>query len=542
MSSEKQLFDNVKLGRHVKRDGFVHVAKRRLSPRADDPSDDFHNHPKTIDLGPVQQSTTTSTSTTSIPTPTPPKPVTTSSLTTSTSTSSSVSKPTTTSSTTSATTSATTSSSTTSKPTTTTSTTPVQTHTSTTAAAVTTPVTTAKALTPTFASTTLLAQASASASSTSTPDDDSSISGGLIGGIAGAIGGLALIALVVLYFLRRKRNDGYNENADFNPDAFRSQSVMLPDDDRPSRRGPRPPTMIERHVANSPATLGPNQYNYPLPPPPAQYAQGGYGNPFGNQYQMSFNPGDVMSPGPGPGSPSPPPPSHSPYTPNTAQPFFGQYAQSPIASPMTPVGYNNIGQPALSRQPSGGSRAPMSPGGQDDHYVDLNRSSVTPFQAQQYEEISRRLGADGMADISEEAEAVPSPPPKEKETPLTDPALRVPATPAPPYSDYDPHSVSEELPAPPSPVHTSHSRVPSSPPLLPEIELHNRPFSPMDHSYDFPSSAKASTFDIPSPKLDAEFAAAGPGPSAKAPPSQLRNVAAMRPETVYDPEDAYGGI
>ena len=54
-------------------------------------------------------------------------------------------------------------------------------------------------------------------------------------------------------------------------------------------------------------------------------------------------------------------------------------------------------QAGVARQNSitGGPYSPVtsSPHSIDPHYADLSRSSVTPFQAAQYEEITKKLGA-----------------------------------------------------------------------------------------------------------------------------------------------------
>jgi len=179
---------------------------------------------------------------------------------------------------------------------------------------------------------------------------------------------------------------------------------------------------------------------------------------------------------------------------------------------------------------------------------------------------------------------------KEENSPFADPAS------APPVPAHDaqtsqalqdvgrPHSIDSaqdfNFPVPPSPAHTnsSRSRVDSAPPTLPEITVESRVSV---NSYDFPSSIRGSALPIsplasgfpsgmtaaahglhaqnphghpypttPSP-LASSFAMDSPpigntfhaGQAAPAPPaSSTRPEEKKRPETVYDADDAYGGI
>ncbi|KAG6846250.1 hypothetical protein H0H93_015050 [Arthromyces matolae] len=129
----------------------------------------------------------------------------------------------------------------------------------------------------------------------------------------------------------------------------------------------------------------------------------------------------------------------------------------------------------------------------------------------------------------------------------------------------------DEFPVPPSPA---HSRIDSNPPMLPEIQLDSRPAS-----YDFPASVRGSGFAsgipvsvtkdysrsplangfplTPSP-LASSFAITSPPPAstefptaaaaaADSPPptprlDKTQEAPKKRPDTVYDDEDAYGGI
>lgn len=227
-----------------------------------------------------------------------------------------------------------------------------------------------------------------------------------------------------------------------------------------------------------------------------------------------------------------------------------------------------------------------------DDYVDLDRSSVTPYQAAQYAEISRRLNAEvpggldtpavqkfvqgNMGSIQEDdAATLPNKPMSVSVSPFADPS--------------NPQQDEFEFPAPPSPAHTAASsrpRIDSTPPMLPEIYVQPRVSVA---SYDFPNSVHgsaapsplgsgfpsgvaagvsagmrppatpsplASSFALPvSPAVENRFEdtlkapAAARVPQAEGAPAPAvarpRPGEQKRPDTVYtvyDPEDAYGGI
>ena len=251
---------------------------------------------------------------------------------------------------------------------------------------------------------------------------------------------------------------------------------MLQDDEprSPSRGGfaPRPPTMTQRHIDNAPPVLSMGaQYGFP-------YQQGDYNIQYNNSGHNSagLQPGQIFT------------------TPN---PFYNPYGESPMASPVTPAPYNQASNshgdlayqphPAyISRQPS--SSPPSSPAGyngNDAHYVNLDRSSVTPFQASQYEEISRQLEVPAPSFASRPVADEGS----YHNSPFVDPIT------------------------PPSPA-----RVAPEPPSLPSAG----PMSPVEfNSAIKPVTPSAQTADIPAALVP------------------------KRPDTVYtlyDNDDAYGGI
>ncbi|KAJ8472585.1 hypothetical protein ONZ51_g8420 [Trametes cubensis] len=428
------------------------------------------------------------------------------------------------------------------------------------------------------------------APSASTTGTSSGVSTGVVvGGIIAAVIGLAGIVFAVIYFVRRsRRGDDEDDANDFNAQAFRRQSTAIPDDgmsgmtramtyNRGGSNTPRPPTMIERKMASTPAP-----YNVPVVPHPYAYSQ------------PSFSPGQIITPGP-----------YTPTTVNSANPFFSPYGESPIGSPVSVAPYDSAydsrGQPIsrqpstgsstmLSRQPSSAAQFALQPA-QEAEYVDLNRSSVTPFQAAQYAEISRRLNttppqalsAAEVAEVAEELAEQPEPAPIPRQRPVEPlelqpsisfdesqhlsvaPTPREHSLPESPFADptlsmheeqlqHIPDEKRESLPQPPSPTFSSKSRVPSSPPTLPEIHIQQRPFSPV--SLDFPiapstprptPSPLGSSFTMPSPPPDAHFPEATTNAPAPTPREQPNPASAFskRPDTVYtlyDEDDAYAGI
>ncbi|EIN06218.1 hypothetical protein PUNSTDRAFT_127584 [Punctularia strigosozonata HHB-11173 SS5] len=472
----------------------------------------------------------------------------------------------------------------------------------------------------------LAAAASSTPSTTATPQ--SNISKGVIaGGVSAAVIAVLGVAAGLFYLIRRCRRDKHDDT-DFNAEAFRRQSQYINDDgslnEKPpsflrapsdNGRGPRPPTMIERHLANMAS------------PPPAPYAynqQMGQQGPypaFGPQAGAPFDPyggynnnGPYVQPSFAPGQIVPTPVSSPPPTalPGSAQPFFAPHGQTPLGSPTTPAPYGSaydargqlVRQPSasLNAQPTstltrnGSVNIPTTPMPGDPHYVDLNRSSVSPFQAAQYAEISAKLGAPLPA-VSEvqDKDLPPMPAEEEEHVPTTSASaetyiagmkqqhlsvneLKEQANPESPFADpnlkhADPVMANNTSAATvssfedddeeeeeedgqelelPSPSFSSKSRVASTPPMLPEIAIQERAMSPIlsPSSYDFPMPVSAG----PSPFAQ-QFGVgeAGTAPSPNAPafvshssPLAKTEPAApktnVRPETVYDPEDAYGGI
>ncbi|KAJ3476651.1 hypothetical protein NLI96_g11012 [Meripilus lineatus] len=443
------------------------------------------------------------------------------------------------------------------------------------------------------------AGAIASASGTSEPSTTSVSTGAVIGGVVAGIAALAGIIFFVSWLMKRNRR---NED-EFSAEAFKRQSVILPEMD-----GPRGGSGMDRSWENSAPQTPMFEQRMPGPPPPNMFEQRFAGPPPSqpwNGYQAqgspSFAPGQYVT-------------MHdtgrrdfeqdlSLQTPNSAQPFFAPMGQSPIGSPVSVAPYGSVydNQPSpvqrqnslgpnayLSRQPSSNNGTLEPP---EAHYVDLNRSSVTPFQAQQYEEISRRLNAPPPTSFStlpekplplaeEHVEPVvahsgvsvddhaittdepqdygksPFADPEGQDTPLATPR-------ALPDFDDDDASITG-FPVPPSPAFSTSTRITSTPPVLPEIQS-QRGFSPV--SMEFPLIPNSRATPIPSPLASSYTLPTTPAsahiadkpiqqPAASAPiPLNVepatnstrpqREAASARPDTVYtmyDDEDAYGGI
>ncbi|KAF8957105.1 hypothetical protein BDZ97DRAFT_120364 [Flammula alnicola] len=455
---------------------------------------------------------------------------------------------------------------------------------------------------------------SAAASASSTPAASSGTStGAVVGGIGAGIVAIAALVFAVTFFIRRSRkrdNDG-----GFDEQDFRRSAVMLNDppthDDTVARGfNPRPPTMIERHLASPAPTFG-TQYGYPGPAYnhdsvgyPESYA--GYAASF-----QSFAPGQVMNNAP------------SPMTPNSAYPLYpaAPSAQSPFSpvSPREQYQFENPHQPpvgaaaaypVLTRQASSHSQSSEGQGQPGsptvmrreslpaNDYVDLNRSSVSPYQAAQYVEISRRLNTEvpeGLHTAALERELPPLPPPKfssdaaDGVSPFADPAS-APPSPGGQYAfDHRHLETSQEhtrpvsgesfgsqdqvapleFPVPPSPAltPTSRYRIDSLPPTLPEINVESRvsvggypmlgtgPGARSSDAVGGMLTATGSRFPTTPSPLASSFGMPSPPPAAATKSFDAgvvkseQSAAVMGGEkkrntvySMYDPEDAYGGI
>ncbi|KAH7106162.1 hypothetical protein BKA62DRAFT_352517 [Auriculariales sp. MPI-PUGE-AT-0066] len=278
-----------------------------------------------------------------------------------------------------------------------------------------------------------------SATDTNT-DDHSTIK--YIGYAAGAVLGFAVLVAGIMFIMRRiaKRKEQESLGDVFDQHSFVRESVAIPDhvdNDDGDRSRPRPPTMIDRRMRA--ANNGSPDYSgfggAPAPPLPGHGSEEGYygGNngAYGNAYgqQGGYDQYNQYNAGYGNGYDN----QYDQYGQYGApQPGYG-YHDSPAQSPMVDhfsehpgqnVNYLNhqVGGPeyptlpapaavagsptqensrSLTRQPSSKAPAVVYP-----NVAELGRgTSVTPYQATQYAEISKRLDDPNTAHANNSGQA-----------------------------------------------------------------------------------------------------------------------------------------
>lgn len=167
---------------------------------------------------------------------------------------------------------------------------------------------------------------------------------------------------------RAQRRSRRGSDDPFSADAMRRQSMILPDepDMRPRGTTPRPPSIIEKHLAQGPGS-------FPQFGDHSFYGGGGAGASayFG---QNSFAPGEIVSM---------PPQAWSPVTPDSARPFYNPMGDSPMGSPVSPAPYDSFynAQGQLVRQPSNGAGAMLNRQPSNSVGVMLNRQPSGSAQA-----------------------------------------------------------------------------------------------------------------------------------------------------------------
>ena len=314
-------------------------------------------------------------------------------------------------------------------------------------------------------------------------------------------------------------------------------------------RGARPPTMIERHYA---------AYGRAQSPTGNAYGQGG--QPFGSPNPYSdYQANRPMSPSFMPGQVISQPPMQQYGNPS---PYFNPPTQSPVtAVPPYQSAYDDQGQLVRHASPANVPMPVQQPG---EDYANLSRASVTPFQQAQYAEISRQLNIPPPVPQPEAiAEKLPSP--------FEDPREDNKIAPARPSSEFDP---SHGAPIFPQVIDEPVPRIASNPPTL---DLPQPTFSPVTVAFpggqiapspmrstfndnsapmDPPLSPRAATpqkgqvVDVPTRAYDGretpvqiEYTGQSPTPVTGAPAGSAQVPKnGKRPETMYDDEDAYGGM
>ncbi|KZP01521.1 hypothetical protein CALVIDRAFT_532287 [Calocera viscosa TUFC12733] len=316
----------------------------------------------------------------------------------------------------------------------------------------------------------------------------------IIGIAAGGLVGFIIIGGIIAYMIRQCRRRNAHAETKFDRNSFIRNSVLLDDknessttlamDEKPGYGSaaslapgrsntrlnppgagmagpPRPPTMIQRHY-NAPA-LQPGQHmQYPAAPPASYYPAGGMPvrAPYAN----------------GPAKDLPSSPADSFFTQAKAQQqgamyYPGQYRQNNgQATPelgRAPTYKSQASEPAdLALEPSNGGKARSGRG-----------LSVTPFQAQQYAEISRLVNqplppmppskANGESyelparNVTSPPPAMRSPPPMGRPMDMSPSGFRSPSPPSPLQ--------------PPRNIVSPFQRIGSTPPMLPPLITSSHP-------------------------------------------------------------------
>ncbi|KAH7326963.1 hypothetical protein B0J17DRAFT_223407 [Rhizoctonia solani] len=398
---------------------------------------------------------------------------------------------------------------------------------------------------------------------TETPKSTGS-AGTIVGAIAGGFVGLICLIAFVSWVIRKhnKRKEGNHD--DFDRQSYLRNSMMIPDEpgsDHPVRGtqaamalarsnthlGPRPPTMIERKNT---------YYNYGQPSPsfaPGQFA--------------SFEPGQIVSAPSTAVEPAyPSPAAFAAYTPpdqhhqselvrhpsgaqllNRSPTNGGMYDNSSYAPSPVSYGPESYGMHSPDSYGHDGYTYPMNPGAVDHRGM---VQSVTPFQAQQYAEITRQLEGTGYEHDSFHPIS-PGPGPASpvgqavSGSNLGSPTKGSPLDEKPMHNPFD-----ESL--------VSNQRIDSTPPALPPIESLSRTGTPIDPnpqhahwSYDSKAQNEGNRLSVagmlvPEPPTPPPMAVIREDHPIQAPaPAPAPNAAAQpakRPVSVFDVDDAYGGM
>ncbi|KAF8623149.1 hypothetical protein AX17_007538 [Amanita inopinata Kibby_2008] len=442
---------------------------------------------------------------------------------------------------------------------------------------------------------TLVAHSSTPTSNSSSRSNSGPVAGGVVVGLIA----LGAFAFAVALFLRRSRKE---RDGHFDASEFRRSAVLMHDpptheDTVAHGFNPRPPTMIERRLASPAPTFG-NQYD--VAPLPNQYDVGNGYNPgpitYNNQ-AASFAPFHGQGPNPIVGY------DGSQYYQADDQMQYQNVPYELRQQLNTAPSMSPTSRPASGNAPGAANgftfppRWPLSENSTlaepqsvpidrelapADDYVDLSRSSVSPFQAMQYAEITKKLNSAPTSPIIPDMKAAasqsPPVPPKGMVSPFNDPPTYQGNDLAGPVgarnmeeSIRESYSSAQstlrgmtpepqDFPVPPSPAQTisSRYRADSSPPTLPELQINS---SESDSFGTFSASRRGSAERT---SQSTKFQAAIPSPLAASyipsqqsvdkTSSQVEQVktgnnavpkvddARTRPETMYDPEDVYGGI
>jgi hypothetical protein len=393
---------------------------------------------------------------------------------------------------------------------------------------------------------------------TATPSNTGTIVGAVAGSLVGVVCLIAFVSWVIRQHNKRKQGSG----EDFDRQSYLRNSMMIPDNDpgagrpvigtqaalalaRANTVGPRPPTMIERKQ-----TYG--MHNGAASP---SFAPG---------QVVSFEPGQVVpAPHSAEGNGYPSPMAFAAYTP-PAQHMQSELARRPSGAQLLTRQPTNGGMydQGYGQQASPGGYSPggHSPGGysaevyhaQDGYTYPMHNpmaqremvQSVTPFQAQQYAEITRHLES-GPVEFGQDSFHPISP---VEHSPLASPA-GLPT---------HPEAVAVNEKALPNPFEEqARARIDSTPPSLPPLgvtEGLSRTGTPIDPnpqhvhwSYDAKAGQPGSRLSV------AGMPAAVTNGPTMPPAAHTRdertivvgNGEAMkgrRPVSIVDEDDVYGGM
>lgn len=158
------------------------------------------------------------------------------------------------------------------------------------------------------------------------------------------------------FFIRRWRRKAASRDG-FNPDRFRRSAVLIDDANDAPAFMPRPPSMIERRTTQSPAAP-PSAYPYSDADPSTQY-----GSDQGNFHNYGASPGHFAASGQQNGFPAPygaPNPFGAPPIPHSGQQYpSSNQGYGPGAAPYGAYGAADLRYP--QRQPSQGPHIPQYP-------------------------------------------------------------------------------------------------------------------------------------------------------------------------------------
>ncbi|KAF9530333.1 hypothetical protein CPB83DRAFT_892624 [Crepidotus variabilis] len=363
------------------------------------------------------------------------------------------------------------------------------TSTTSTTPSLTTTITPKAAITTTHIVTTSKAVSSAASSATSTAvASNSSSTGAIVGGVGGGILGAIVIAIFAAFVVRRMRRKRDDRALNFDPDNFRRSAVLLPDDYGSAK--PTLPGMAEKHAG------GAASYQYsdvPQEPSTIYGASEGQYNSYGAS-QYSAAPGTIYN-------------AHA-----ASAGYDGQYEQPGFGAPPVPGQHGPGSYGGYGAYGAAGAAA----GYQSRQQYQQEYPSASPYQ-----QVQHHIAGAG---------------------PYGPNGTRSPPTTSPPTSEH--HGTSPS----PNPISRSLSNAAGSQPHTqpeyargPTAALSRQPTQSngIPPAYD-DNAGKYTELKRDEKVKPAEMSVQNGLAASSAPrETKLRPTSAY---TVYDPEDAYGGM